>query len=128
MEQQGLLGRSWRSAMPEKSGFTLAVLPHNGKKGRQYDVSGWKLALFRAVVILLVAFVVGSVVTIAFGLTRTAGMTSLAREVSVLQDSLDKMTDFGIRLGNIQREIEEIREARSVIENLSTMTLDPDSL
>lgn len=114
--------------MPEKSGFTLAILPHSGKKGRQYDVSGWKLALFRAAVILIVVLVAASTVTIALGLTSTAGINRLAGEVSVLRDSLEKMTDFGISLDQIQRELEEIQEARSVIENLSTMTAGPDSL
>jgi hypothetical protein len=104
--------------MPEKSGFTLAVLPNSGKKGRQYDVSGWKLAVFRAAVILTVVIVAASIVTLVLGLTATAETDRLAGEVSALRDSLERVTDIETRLDNIQRELEDIREARRIIENL----------
>jgi hypothetical protein len=104
--------------MPEKSGFTLAVLPNSGKKGRQYDISGWKLAVFRAAVILAVVLVMAGIATLVLGLTTTAETDRLAGEVSALRDSLERVTDIETRLDNIQRELEEIREARRVIENL----------
>jgi hypothetical protein len=114
--------------MPEKSGFTLAILPNSGKKGRQYDFSGWKLAMLRAGVILFFVLVAAGIVTLALGLTSTTAIERLSGEVSVLRDSLERMTDFEIRLGEIQREIEEIREARRTIENLLEMSAGQGSL
>ena len=67
-------------------------------------------------------------VTLALGLTSTAALDRLAGEVSMLQDSLEKMTDFEIRLDNIQRELDEMREARRVIENLFAITAGQGSL
>ena len=72
--------------------------------------------------ILAAVLISASVVTLVLGLTTTAATDRLTTEVAVLRDSLDKMTEIEIRLQNIQRELEEIREARAVIENLFALS------
>lgn len=115
-------------AMPGKGGFTLAILPHDGKRGRHYDVSGWKQVFFRAAILMIAVLAIAAVAVVAFGVMTTEETKQLSIEVSALRDSLEKLTDIDARLSNIQRELEEIREARVFIENLATMTSAGDSI
>ncbi len=115
-------------AMPGKGGFTLAILPHDGKRGRHYDVSGWKQVFFRAAILMTAFLILAAVAIVAFGVLSTEETKQLSTEVSALRDSLEKLTDIDVRLSNIQRELEEIREARIFIENLATMTSGEDSI
>jgi len=69
-----------------------------------------------------------TVAVVAFGVMTTEETKQLSIEVSALRDSLEKLTDIDARLSNIQRELEEIREARVFIENLATMTSAGDSI
>lgn len=114
--------------MPGKGGFTLAILPHDGKRGRHYDVSGWKQVFFRAAILMIAVLAIAAVAVVAFGVMTTEETKQLSIEVSALRDSLEKLTDIDARLSNIQRELEEIREARVFIENLATMTSAGDSI
>jgi hypothetical protein len=115
-------------AMPDKGGFTIAILPHDGKRGRHYDVSGWKQVFFRAAILVISVIVIAAAAIVVFGVLRTEEAKQLSTEVSVLQDSLEKLTNIDMRLSNVQRELEEIREARIFIENLATMASGGDSI
>jgi len=115
-------------AMPGKGGFTLAILPHDGKRGRHYDVSGWKQVFFRAAILVATVLVIAAALIVAFGVMTTEETKQLSIDVSALRDSLEKLTNIDVRLTNIQRELEEIREARIFIENLATMTSGGDSI
>ena len=114
--------------MPDKGGFTLAILPHDGKRGRHYDISGWKKVFFRAAILVAAVLLIAAVVIVVFGVVSTEETKQLSTEVSALQDSLEKLTNIDARLNNIQRELEEIREARVFIENLATMASGEDSI
>ena len=114
--------------MPDKGGFTLAILPHDGKRGRHYDISGWKQVFFRAAILVVAVLLIAAVVIVVSGAVSTEETKQLSIEVSALQDSLEKLTNIDARLNNIQRELEEIREARVFIENLATMASGEDSI
>lgn len=101
--------------------FTVNIIPHDAVRSRQeWIISGRKLQLFRFVAVLLAVAILGSVVILSVGaaeFTRTAELRELNTQ---LADSLSTAREMNRRLDEIEVELQEIRNTRSVIENLAT--------
>jgi len=101
--------------------FTVNIIPHDATRSRkEWIVSGRKLVIFRFLAMLVFLIVLAAVVVLSMGtaeFTRTAGLKA---ENSMLSDSLSVARELNIRLDRIELELQEIRDTRSVIENLAT--------
>ena len=106
--------------MRDKS-FTVNIIPHDAAGSRrEWIITGRKLVIFRVVATLLLLVLAGSLVVLAMGMEEVSKTTELQRKNSLLSDSLAQAIELNRRLDSIELELQEIRDTRSVIENLAT--------
>ncbi len=107
--------------------FTVNIIPHDAARSRrEFIISGKKLVLFRLIAVFLLFAILGSVVILSVGaaeLTRTA---ELREENRVIADSLSGAQELNRRLDSIELELQEIRDTRTIIENLATTGISGD--
>ena len=96
-------------------------MPHSRKKVRVFSLYKWRLVAFRATVLVMIVLFTAGMVMLALGLTTTVGTKRLENERDALRDSLEKMKDIELQVLEIQRDLEEIRETRIIMENLATI-------
>lgn len=102
-------------------GFTIALIPHSAHgKRRELRVTGGRVPLFHAAMVLIVIVIASSVYMFASGVMRQGRVEALNRRITGLQDSLASTADIGARLAVIEEQLEDIRATRRVIENLAT--------
>ena len=76
--------------------------------------------VFRVVATLLLLVIAGALVVLAMGMGEVSGAAEFQRKNSLLSDSLAQAKELNRRLDSIELELQEIRDTRSVIENLAT--------
>jgi hypothetical protein len=108
-------------------GFTVAIIPHSAHgKGREFRITGARIPVFRALVVLVALIVAGAVYLLAFGALRHGREEALNQRIAGLSDSLSMAMDIDYRLEMIEMQLEEIRAIRRVIENLATQGAPSD--
>lgn len=101
--------------------FTINIIPRDATRNRrEWIVSGKKLVFFRVLVVVLLLVMAGSVFIIFAGTAEAVRTASLIEQNGLLTDSLAIARELNSRLDNIELELQEIRETRTVIENLAT--------
>lgn len=101
--------------------FTVNIIPHDAtSRRREWIISGRKLLLFRFLGLFALIAVLASVVILSVGTAEFTRTAELREENSLLVDSLVTSRELNRRLDNIELELQEIRNTRSVIENLAT--------
>ena len=106
--------------MRDKS-FIVNIIPHDATRSRkEWIISGRKLIVFRVVAVVLLLIFAGSVVIVSMGTAEFTRTAELRAKNRLLADSLALSRDLNSRLDGIEIELQEIRNTRSVIENLAT--------
>lgn len=102
-------------------GFTIALIPHSAHgRRRELRVTGGSVPLFHAALVVVILVIAASVYMFASGVLTQGRVEALNRRIAGLQDSLTAAADLGTRLSAIEEQLEEIRAARRVIENIAT--------
>ncbi|MCK5840531.1 MAG: hypothetical protein KAH31_00070 [Candidatus Sabulitectum sp.] len=101
--------------------FTVNIIPHDATRSRkEWIVSGRKLVVFRFFAVLIFLVVATAVIVLSVGTADFTRTAELREANSLLSDSLSAARELNIRLDEIELELQEIRDTRSVIENLAT--------
>ncbi len=100
-------------------GFSVTVVPRNGRPARHYEVRGWGLVLLWAgAAAILVMAVAGLVMAFAGSPFDPCASKSAAR-IAELEDSLYMMTDLERRMDSLEVRLAELREARERLEGIA---------
>lgn len=114
--------------MPEK-GFTATFISNTGKTLHQFNISGWKLYLARALLALIVLLVSVSSIIVAYGLLNAGETEKLRIEILQLEDSLATRRNIETRLESLELEIQQLHEYRQRLENIvAEIPIQEDSL
>ncbi len=101
--------------------FTVNIIPHDATRSRrEWTISGRKQVVFRFLMALFVLAVLGSAVVLSAGTAEFTRTAALREKNSLLADSLAMARELNRRLDSVELELQEIRNTRSVIENLAT--------
>jgi len=118
----GHAGRSlradWTVLMPGR-GFSVTVVPKNGRPARHYEVgvSGVVL-LWAGIAVLLVLAAAGVVMSFAGSPFDPFASKSAAR-IAQLEDSLEMLTDLDRRMDSLEVRLAELCEARERLERIA---------
>lgn len=101
--------------------ITVNIVPHDATRSRkEWIVSGRKLVVFRFLAVLVILAVLAAVAVLSVGTAEFTRTAELKAANSLLSDSLHTARELNIRLDRIELELQEIRDTRTVIENLAT--------
>ncbi len=108
--------------------FTVNIIPHaTTRRGREWIVSGRKLVIFRFLAVLVVLTVLSSVVIVSVGTAEITKTAELRERNNLLADSLAMARELNYRLDGVELELQEIRNTRTIIENLATAGVSGES-
>ena len=103
------------------SSFTVNIIPHDAARSRrEWTISGKKLITFRIIAFVLILSLLASALILFTGTAEFTRTAELRTENSLLHDSLAASRELNNRLDEIEDELQEIRDTRTVIENLAT--------
>ncbi len=111
--------------MPEK-GFTATFISNSGRVLRQFDISGWKLVIFRVLLALVVLLVSTAAVVVAYGFINSGETGRLRQEISLLEDSLARRNSIEARLDNLETRLQYLYGYQKKIENIAGFISGPD--
>jgi hypothetical protein len=100
------------------SGFTISLIPHDGRPSRQFEFTGVRLILIRVSLVLTGVLLVAAAVAVAVSLAPGSSRADLEERVDELEDSLRTLGTFDARMDSIEVRLEDLRDARLRIENL----------
>ncbi len=107
--------------------FTVNIIPHDAARSRrEFIISGKKLILFRLIAVLLLFAILGSVAILSVGTAEFTRTAELREENRLIADSLSGARELNRRLDSIELELQEIRDTRTIIENLATTGISED--
>ncbi len=108
--------------------FTVNITPHDAtKKRKEWIISGKRLLVFRMVAGFMILVVIASVVIVYLGPSKYNKVAELTEKNTLLEDSLVAARELNNRLDLIEFELQEIRNTRSVIENLARAGVSGDN-
>ncbi|MCD4707798.1 MAG: hypothetical protein K8S62_08665 [Candidatus Sabulitectum sp.] len=101
--------------------FTVNIIPHDATRSRrEWIISGRKLVVFRFLTVLFLLALLASAVVLFTGTAELTKTAELRERNNLLTDSLATARELNRRLDIIELELQEIRDTRTVIENLAT--------
>jgi hypothetical protein len=104
-----------------KEGFSLIVFPYHGGNGRQFEIYGFRLLLFRILFMIVVIILISAIFIMITGLLNRNETQALREHISVLENSLRKAQEVELRIVEIESELENIRIVRSRVENILSL-------
>lgn len=100
-------------------GFSVTVVPRNGRPARHYEVGGGGLVLLWAGAAVLLALSVAGVVMSFAGSPFVPFASKSAARIAELEDSLETMTDLERRMDSLEVRLAELCEARERLERIA---------